>query len=235
VSSDSDDERERQRIEEVYSAYERDAPRVLNWQYAAALRFMRVTKWDAVRRMLAREGIRPGSGPVVDLGAGDGDDGLHLLELGWGERQYLAFDLRPEGMRPIRMLAPRALCVASQASRMPLQDESVEIVHQSTMLTSIIDAGRREAVYAEIRRVVAPGGSFLSYDMRRSNPWNRNTQPVTLPELRRAFAGWRTRSASITALPPLLRRLAHLGPPAWRMAEAIPFLRTHLLFLARKP
>jgi ubiquinone/menaquinone biosynthesis C-methylase UbiE len=235
VSSDSDDERERQRIRKVYSAYERDAPRVLNWQYAAALRFMRVTKWDAVRRMLAREGIRPGSGPVVDLGAGDGDDGLHLLEVGWSEEEYLAFDLRPEGMLPIRSAAPRALCVATQASRMPLLDESVELVHQSTMLSSILDAERRAAVYAEIRRVVARGGLFLSYDMRRRNPWNRNTEPVTLPELHGAFTGWRTRSASLTAVPPLLRRLARIGPPAWSLAEAIPFLRTHLLFLARKP
>jgi SAM-dependent methyltransferase len=103
------------------------------------------------------------------------------------------------------------------------------------MVSSILSAQRREEVYKEIRRVLAPGGFFLSYDMRRRNPWNPNIRPVTEQELRTAFAGWKVSVRSLTALPPLMRLLARIGPGACRLAESVPFLRTHLLFLARKP
>ena len=230
-----DDRRERTRILDVYGAYERDASRIRAWRQGEAVRFMRATKWNAVRRLLDVQQIRSGTGIALDLGAGDGADGQHLLELGWRPEQYLAVDLRPDGMRRIRSGSPGILCAAAQASRLPLPDASLGCVHQSTMVSSILSEPRREEVYGEIRRVLASGGIFISYDMRRRNPWNPNTRPVTERELRRAFAGWGMRSVHLTALPPLMRLLGRIGPGACRLAEAVPFLRTHLLFLARKP
>jgi hypothetical protein len=75
----------------------------------------------------------------------------------------------------------------------------------------------------------------MSYDMRYPNPRNRYTKPLRLSEIREAFAGWRIASRSVTAIPHLLRMVAPFSSGACRILEGIPFLRSHLLVVARRP
>jgi SAM-dependent methyltransferase len=147
--------------------------------------------------------------------------------------RVIALDIRESCARALaRQSSVRPLL--GHAAYLPIATGSVGTVYQSLMLSSVLDAALRRRIYAEIARVLAPGGWFLSYDTRYPNPWNPNTRPVLLAELRDAFAGWRQRHRTLTGLPPLIRWLAPLSRTLCRALEAIPPLRSHRLFLAEK-
>jgi SAM-dependent methyltransferase len=103
------------------------------------------------------------------------------------------------------------------------------------MISSVLDSRLRERIFAEIGRILRPGGVFISYDTRYPNPWNSNTRPVRLGELRRAFGGWRQSTESITGIPQIVRVLAPLSVAAGRLVGTLPPLRSHRLFVAVKP
>jgi SAM-dependent methyltransferase len=155
--------------------------------------------------------------------------------LGCDRTRLLALDLVAGDLQAARRRMPWLLAGVGDASRLPLPDGRADLVFQSTMLSSILDPGRRRRICAEAARVLKPGGAFVSYDTRYPNPWNPHTRPVGLRELRKAFPGWRVAARSVTLLPPLLRALLPLSPALCRAAERIPFLRSHRLAWAIKP
>jgi SAM-dependent methyltransferase len=172
---------------------------------------------------------------AVDLGAGDGNDVGPLRRTLGPSACLVAVDLRSAALRALRRSGAPVEVVAAHASRLPFGDRGVDLILQSTMLSSVLSAERREAIYAEVRRVLGPGGLFVSIDMRLPNPRNPNIAPVRRTELRRAFPGWSCGARSLILAPPLHGALRSLSPWLARVAETIPLLRSHLLFWARRP
>jgi ubiquinone/menaquinone biosynthesis C-methylase UbiE len=230
-----DDAREAGRIQAVYGAFgpvfearrtpERDAidARIRN------------AVWSALAPLiepLAR--ARPGL-MAVDLGAGEGNDVGRLRQALGSSACLVAVDVRAAALRGLRSAGAPVDLVAAHASRLPFRDRSVDLLLQSTMLSSVLSAGRRKAIYAEVRRVLGPGGLFVSLDMRYANPGNPHIRPVRRSELRRGFSGWPAGARSLILAPPLQRALGRVSPRLVAAAEPIPFLRSHLMFWARRP
>ena len=192
-------------------------------------------KWRALGSLV---GSAPGWNSrswVIDLGAGRRSE---LVDPTIGARPALASVLAVDLMVHCAQAIARQSGVHSvmgHAALLPIATGSVMVVYQSLMLSSVLDTARRSRIYAEITRVVAPGGLFVSYDTRYTNPWNPHTRPVVLRELRDGFAGWRQRHCTLTGLPPILRWLAPVSRALCRAVEAIPALRSHRLFVAEKP
>ncbi len=233
-ASGASDRAELQRLEQIYDAYSADARCQRIWSDTAA-RFMADRKWELIADVLRRERIDVATARVLNLGAGDGKDGARLIDLGIRADRIFALDLLTRFVRQARLSYAWMATVAGDAGRLPFEDERFDLVYQSTMMSSVLDASRRRQILEEVRRVLRPGGVFLSYDVRYPNPWNRHTRPVRVAELERGLAGWRVKTWSTTGLPPLLRIVAPLSLAACRAIETIPPLRSHLLALARKP
>jgi SAM-dependent methyltransferase len=226
---------ERERISQVYARYHATGLPDAQWGESPATRYIRDVKWRVVGELVGpRPGWRAGSW-VIDLGA--------------GSRSELAdptIDTRPvmSGVLAVDLLSRCTQALSQQAgvhpvmghgAFLPVATGSVMVVWQSLMLSSVVDPSMRRHIYAEIARVIAPGGLFVSYDTRYTNPWNPYTRPVALGELRQAFAGWRHRHRTLTGLPPLLRWLAPTSRALCRVVESIPPLRAHRLFVAERP
>jgi ubiquinone/menaquinone biosynthesis C-methylase UbiE len=172
---------------------------------------------------------------VIDLGAGMGRDCVEFERLGFERDGIVAVDLVAPDLRTARAELPWLQLAVGDASRLPIGEACADLVFQSTMLSSVLDGRLRAAIYSEARRILKPGGAFVSYDTRYPNPWNRHTRPVPAAELRAAFQGWPLRLKSLTLLPPLVRRLAPVSADLCRILERLPFLRSHLLACAIKP
>lgn len=226
---------ERERIARVYDRYQATGLTDGPWGDGPAARYIRDMKWRAVDSLAgSRPGWKAGAW-VVDMGAGRRSE---LADPGIGPRPAMA------SVVAIDLLArcTQALShqtgvhpVLAHAACLPLATGSVMVVYQSLMLSSVLDGALRGRIYAEIARVTAPGGLFVSYDTRYANPWNPDTRPVVLRELREAFAGWRQRHRTLTGLPPILRWVAPASRALCRAVEAVPVLRSHRLFVAEKP
>jgi hypothetical protein len=116
-----------------------------------------------------------------------------------------------------------------------LPPRSFDIVHQSMMLSSIVDAGIRGRSAEVLWKLLRPGGFLISYDFWL-NPMNPATIGIHARELRRLFPQGRTVfSRSITLAPPLGRKLAFLGRQPALALEKMRIMNTHLLIAIQRP
>lgn len=180
---------------------------------------------DALRRagMSRLDDVR-----VLEIGCGSGHWLRELVQ--WGVRpDHLAgIDLLAERLGDARArCAPRVRLAAASAAALPFADGAFDIVLQSTVLTSVLDAAVRERIAAEMMRVLKPDGLVLWYDFLVDNPRNRDVRGVNRRELSRLYPGWQLDVRRVTLAPPVARFLA---PRMWTVAaalSAIPFLCTH--------
>ncbi len=167
-----------------------------------------------------------------------------LLEVGCGNGQWLAefqmFGFRAANLAGIELDSQRATTAAQRilgadirpgdGAALPWPDGAFDVVFQSTVFTSILDAGIRQRVAAEMQRVCAPSGFILWYDFTVDNPRNPAVKGISARAVARLFAPWRCTARSVTLAPPVARRIA---PRCWSLAEDLetflPFLRTHLV------
>ena len=80
-----------------------------------------------------------------------------------------------------------------------------------------------------------PGGAVLWYDFTVDNPRNPDVRGVPLARLRALFPQGRLRHRRVTLAPPLARAVVRVHPALYRAANALPWLRTHVLAWIAKP
>jgi arsenite methyltransferase len=109
---------------------------------------------------------------VLDLGSGAGTDSLIAAQM-VGERGHVTgIDMTREMVVKARaaaaeMGASNVEFVESEAERLPFPDESFDVVISNGVIDLIPD---KDAVFAEISRVLAPGGRIQIADVTIQNP-----------------------------------------------------------------
>lgn len=177
-------------------------------------------------------------------------DALRLLEIGCGRggelRRMIALGLRPDRLVGNELLEDRLAearsslpaelrLVGGDAGAIDLPDGSFDVVFQSAVFTSILDDALQERVAAAMWRLLRPGGAILWYDFVVDNPSNRDVRGVPLRRVRALFPAAPAETHRVTLAPPIGRRVARLGDWAYRVLNAAPFLRTHLIAWIPKP
>ena len=205
---------ETDRILEELRRREREVPADFYSLDRPANRFLRQGQERALRKAL--EEIGPLAGKrVLEVGCGSGN----WLEMLDGAASLSGIDLEPE-----RAAArfPGADIRAGDASRLPWESGSFDLVLQSTVFSSILDPGMRRAVASEMLRVLAPGGAILWYDFFVNNPSNPHVRSVGKREIEALFPGCRVALRRATLAPPLARRIV---PVSWNLAALLEWLR----------
>jgi ubiquinone/menaquinone biosynthesis C-methylase UbiE len=133
-------------------------------------------------------------GDALEIGSGTGYFSLNLVQLGLIER-LTATDISPGMLQRLKAtaealgVAEAVTAVATEAERLPFEDESFDLVFGHAVLHHIPDL---ERAFAEFRRVLRPGGTL-------------------------AFAGEPSRHGDrLAALP---KRAGVLAAPLWRRAS----------------
>ncbi|MDT8437239.1 MAG: ubiquinone/menaquinone biosynthesis methyltransferase [Gemmatimonadota bacterium] len=139
------------------------------------------------RLALGVAGVRPGDA-VLDLAAGTGDFALLAVRQGRAGR-VLAGDLTVPMMRhgQGRRGAERVDWVGCDGLALPLRDASVDRVLVGYGLRNFADL---PVGIAEIRRVLRPGGRFVSLDFGRAEPAWLDRLWLRYLEISTGIAGW---------------------------------------------
>lgn len=176
-------------------------------------------------------------------------DGLRAFEAGcstgYNLRLLVQWGARPENMAGIdldgsavdycRAHASDIRVHAGSADAIPEPDSQFDLSLAFTLYSSVPDEDVARGISRELYRVTRPGGLILIYDMRRRNPGNPHVHPITRDDIRRWFPRCPMRAHTITLAPPIARRAGAWAPWLYGPLAAVPLLRTHTLFILRRP
>jgi len=191
----------------------------------------------AMLRLFARLGWHDlSSRRVLEVGCGTGGNLLELLRIGFAPRNLAGIELLPERFaNAMQTLPAGVVLMQGDASLVKLPDESEDIVLQSTVFSSLLDAPFQWRLAQTMWRWVRPGGGVLWYDFTVDNPRNPDVRGVPVARIRELFPTGRVQYQRLTLAPPLARRVCALHPVLYPVFNAIPLLRTHVLAWIEKP
>jgi len=163
---------------------------------------------------------------------------------GYNLRLMVQWGGRPENMAGIdidsaaadycKAHSPEIRVHCGSADTIPEADESFDLSMAFTLFSSVPDEDVAHGIARELFRITKPGGIILIYDMRRQSP-NRNVHPIGLDDVRRWFPKCPMRAYPITLAPPLSRYVGRYVPWAYAPLAAVPILRTHAMYVLRRP
>lgn len=140
-------------------------PELANVPDAAAESFAGVANPWELGRLAAGE-------RVLDLGSGAGTDSLVAAQMVGPEGRVTGVDMTPQMLAKARAAAAamgleNVDFVEGEAERLPFPDESFDVVISNGVIDLIPD---KDAVFAELHRVLVPGGRLQIADVTILNP-----------------------------------------------------------------
>lgn len=191
----------------------------------------------AMLRLFAHLGWRDlTSRRVLEVGCGGGGNLLELLRMGFSPRNLVGIELLPDRFAQAMQTLPSGVTLMQgDASIVKLPDESEDIVLQSTVFSSLLDAPFQWRLAQTMWRWVRPGGGVLWYDFTANNPRNPDVKGVSVSRIRELFPHGRMRVQRLTLAPPIARRVAAVHPGLYNVFNLLPLLRTHVLTWIEKP
>lgn len=171
---------------------------------------------------------------VVDVGCGSGAFLRQLIDWGADPARLVGTEYQPERLELARQRSPAG--VRWHLGDLDFADASFELAVANTVFSSVLEAAARARLAAEMWRTLMPGGWCMVFDFRYNNPRNREVRRVSRRELARWWAGNGQRYQTLLLAPPLARRL-NGAPPllADLLAACAPVLRSHFIYMVRKP
>ncbi len=228
-------ETESERILREYERRRREIPADFYALSRPANLFNHQGQQRALRAALAQNELFPlDSRRVLDVGCGHGQWLSHFEALGGLRENFSAIELDAERAAAAQERFPTGDIRIGDAAQLPWDDSSFDIVTQSTVFTSILDAPIRAAVAAEMLRVLKPSGVIVWYDFLFNNPRNRNVRGVGRREIHQLYPGCSIHLNRVTLAPPLARRIVPWSWPLARLMEQLGLLNTHYLGTIRK-
>jgi SAM-dependent methyltransferase len=219
--------REEERIRSAYAVRKGEAC----YAETVAGRFQFQERERHVLRLLDRQRLMPLAGKkILEIGCGTGKWLRDLVAWGADPETLFGVELLQASAARARRLCPQAVTIeCGSAASLSFPSHSFDIVLQATVFTSVLDDDMKQAIAAEMLRVVRPGGVILWYDFFFRNPGNPYVKPVSRPEIRRLFPNCSLDLRRIGLAPPLTRMLA---PHSWAtcaVLSRLPPLCTHYL------
>ena len=167
---------------------------------------------------------------LLEVGCGTGTNLLEFLRMGFARENLCGLELLQERAAMAgRVLPDSVRLLEGDALVAPIEECSQDIVYQSVVFSSLLDDGFQAALAARLWSWVRPGGAVLWYDFIYDNPRNPDVRGVGLRRVRQLFPGVAMRVRRLTLAPPISRLLCRHALWAHPLANAVPFLKTHVL------
>lgn len=171
---------------------------------------------------------------ILEIGCGAGIWLQRWMEWGARPENITGIDLLPDRIAAARRVCPPELALHCREASNLEGLGAFDIVMQSTVFTSILDAGMKRQIASEMLRVVRPQGLIVWYDFHMNNPANADVRGIRKNEIRELFPGCTVDLQKLTLAPPIGRPLARLSRRLYIVCSAIKPLCSHYLGIIQK-
>ena len=218
---------EEDRIRAAYAARRGEAC----YAESIAGRFQFQERERHVLRLLDRYGLMPLAGRrILEVGCGTGKWLRDLIAWGADPENVFGVELLQGAASRARRLCPQTVTVeCGNAVELHFESGSFDIVLQATVFTSVLDEEMKQAMAAEMLRVLRPNGVILWYDFFLKNPRNPYVRPVTKADIQRLFPNCLLDLRRVSLAAPLARALAARAWTLCSFLSRVPPLCTHYL------
>ena len=183
--------------------------------------------------LFRRAGIRTLSGlDLLEVGCGSAASLARFTGLGAAPARLSGIDLMEDRIEAAREVLPQADLRQGSAHALPFPDGRFDVVAQLTLFSSVVDPGLQEAIVAEMRRVLRPGGVILWYDAHRSSP-SPDFVPIGAKRLAALFPGCEIDRRHVTLRWGLIYRLAARSRSLALVAQRLPLACSHYAAIIR--
>jgi SAM-dependent methyltransferase len=173
---------------------------------------------------------------LTEVGCGHGGNLLELLRIGFAPQNLTGIELLPERFEHARRVLPAATrLIPGDAVGAPVERGSQDFVLQSTVFSSLLDDAFQQRLADAMWSWLKPGGAVLWYDFTVDNPSNPDVRGVARARVRALFPHAEFEWRRVTLAPPLARVVCRWHPGLYRVLNALPVLRTHVLAWLAKP
>lgn len=171
---------------------------------------------------------------LLDLGCGSGGELLRWISYGFSPSNCEGVELMPERVKRARSVLPQTVRIQhGDAKELPYADQSFDLVTQFTVFSSILDTALRQAIAAEMLRVLKSTGLIIWYDFWL-NPTNPQTRGIRPKEICSLFPNCQFQFHRITLAPPIARRLAPFSTTLCSILEDFKIFNSHYLVVIQK-
>lgn len=172
---------------------------------------------------------------ILEIGCGSGANLVELIKLGATPGNLVGNDLIEERLSTARARLPDSVkLIGGDASQLQLERNSFDIVYQSTVLSSVLDAGLQSSLTHTMWSLVKPGGGILWYDFTVDNPLNPDVRGIPVARVKQLFPTKKIWVRKVTLAPPIARQVVGISPILYHILNCLPFLRTHVLCYVAK-
>ncbi len=195
--------------------------------------FMIQQRQRAVLQMLKKNGFADLSNKIIlEMGCGNGGVLAEYLQFGAPPKKLFGVDLLFDRLISAHQVLSSSSFVNADGQALPFPAQTFDLILQSTALSSILDSALRQAICADMLRLLTTRGLILSYDFWL-NPTNSHTRGIRPAELKKLFPNCEYQFKRITLAPPITRRLATVSWGVCLFLENLKIFNTHYLAAIR--
>lgn len=231
--SEVDNDSEETRIESVYS--KRQGAHRYSWfNQAHVFSFQELERHIlAILKSTGFEHLQEKR--ILEIGCGQGQWLRYLIKWGARPENATGIDVLQNRVNQARQLSPPGVQIRyGNATRLPFNNASFDLVVQFVVFSSILDMTVKEMVAREMLRVLKEEGLILWYDFFLNNPSNPDVRGIRKREITHLFPDCHIDFHRVSLAPPLCRLLVPYTWAGCYALERIGLFNTHYLAVIKR-
>ena len=168
---------------------------------------------------------------ILEIGCGGGGVIKDMINDGFTNFTPVGLDINFSRLKQIKF---DTFIMQGDGSSLPFHDESIDIIIQATVFTSVLDDTKKNTIAKEILRVLKNDGLFLWHDFQYDNPFNKNVKGIRLKEIKKLFPRCSYEYNSLHANPLIARPISKYSVGIAEFLDRIKILHTHLFVKIKK-
>lgn len=227
-------------IDQIKARYARrdgqiaEAPRRLLDEFALLATHER--RWSLLKALHRRFGDRDARTlTVLDVGCGGGGSLLQFIDFGFEPGNMVGIELTTDRADQARRRLPASVrVIEGDATTADFPAANFDVVHQSTVFTSILDDATQQHLARRMWELARPGGMIVWYDFVYDNPRNKDVRGVPLARVHALFPDGVLHARRVTLAPPIGRPAARLSKSLYGALSSVTLLRSHVFVTVEK-